>query len=45
MEDRLALGKQVLVAQPFSVLLGAELLSFSQGDAELKVLIRAELMQ
>lgn len=45
MEDRLAWGKQVLAAQPFSVLLGAELLSFSQGGAELKVPIKAELMQ
>jgi uncharacterized protein (TIGR00369 family) len=45
MEDRLARGKQVLAAQPFSVLLGAELLSLSKGSAELKVPIRAELMQ
>ncbi len=45
MENRLAWGKQVLAAQPFSVLLGAELLSFSKGGVELKVPIKAELMQ
>lgn len=45
MEDRLAWGEQVLAAQPFSVLLGAGLLSFSKGGVELKVPIKAELMQ
>ncbi len=38
-------GKQVLASQPFSVLLGAELLAFSEGSAELKVPIKAQLMQ
>src|SRR5512136_524026 len=45
MEDLLALGKQVLASQPFSVLLGAELLYFSQGRAEIKVPIRPQLKQ
>lgn len=45
MEDLLELGKQVLASQPFSVLVGAELLHFSQGHAELKIPIRPELKQ
>jgi uncharacterized protein (TIGR00369 family) len=45
MDDVLAIGKQVLTSQPFSVLLGAELLYFSQGRAEIKVPIRPELKQ
>jgi uncharacterized protein (TIGR00369 family) len=45
MEDLFTLGKEVLASQPFSVLIGAELLSFSQGYAELKIPIRPELKQ
>lgn len=45
MEDMLTWGRQVLAAQPFSVLLGAELLSFSGSSAELKIPIKAELKQ
>jgi uncharacterized protein (TIGR00369 family) len=45
MDDMLTWGRQVLAAQPFSVLLGAELVSFSEHRAELKIPIRAELMQ
>jgi len=45
MEDLLDLGKQVLASQPFSVLVRAELLSFTQGYAELKIPIRPELKQ
>jgi len=45
MEDLLNLGKQVLASQPFNGLIGAELLSFSQGYAELKIPIRPELKQ
>ena len=45
MDDVLTIGKQVLTSQPFSVLLGAELLYFSQGRAEIKVPIRLELKQ
>jgi uncharacterized protein (TIGR00369 family) len=45
MKDMLAWGRQILASQPFSVLLGAELLSFSQGNAELKIPIKADLKQ
>jgi uncharacterized protein (TIGR00369 family) len=38
-------GKQVLASQPFSVLLGAELLAFCEGSVELKVPLRADLKQ
>jgi len=41
----LTLGKQVLASQPFSVLLGTELLRFGDGSAELRIPIRAELKQ
>jgi len=45
MEDLLTWGKQVLAAQPFSVLLNAELLAFSGSGAALKVPITDELKQ
>ncbi len=45
MEDLLTLGKQVLAAQPFSVLIGTELKSFSPGQAELIIPIRPQLKQ
>jgi len=45
MKDLFTLGKEILASQPFSVLIGAELLSFSQGYAELKIPIRPELKQ
>jgi uncharacterized protein (TIGR00369 family) len=45
MEDIHKLGKQVLASQPFSGLIGTELVSFSQGYAELKIPIRPELKQ
>jgi uncharacterized protein (TIGR00369 family) len=45
MEDLFDFGKQALASQPFSVLVGAELLHFSQGRAELKIPIRPELKQ
>ena len=32
MEDLLAFGRQAMASQPFSVLLGAELLHFSQVE-------------
>lgn len=41
----LAWGRQILASQPFSVLLGTELLSLSEGSVELKIPIQAELMQ
>ena len=45
MEDVLTWGRQILASQPFSVLLGTELLNLSEGNAELKIPIRAELKQ
>jgi uncharacterized protein (TIGR00369 family) len=45
MEDMLSWGRRILGSQPFSILLGAELLGFSEGSAELKIPIRAELTQ
>lgn len=45
MDEMLELGRQVLAAQPFSVLIGAELIGFSVGSTELKVPIKHELKQ
>jgi uncharacterized protein (TIGR00369 family) len=45
MDEMLKMGQQVLAAQPFSVLIGAELIGFSAGSAELKVPIKEELQQ
>jgi uncharacterized protein (TIGR00369 family) len=45
MDEMLALGRQVLAMQPFSVLIGAELTEFSAGRTELKIPIRQELRQ
>lgn len=45
MEDKLTLGRKILAAQPFSVLLGSELISWSDVGAELKIPIKAELRQ
>jgi uncharacterized protein (TIGR00369 family) len=45
MEDMLTWGRQVLASQPFSALLGAELVTFSEGSAELKIPIRPDLKQ
>ena len=45
MDEMLELGRQVLAAQPFSVLIGAELIGFTVGSAELKVPIKHELKQ
>jgi len=45
MDDLLTWGRQALASQPFSTLLGTELLAFSTSGAELKVPIRAELKQ
>ena len=41
----LDLGRKTLASQPFSVLLGAELLGLSPGMAEIKVPIRPQLGQ
>jgi uncharacterized protein (TIGR00369 family) len=45
MADLLASGKKILKSQPFSVLLGAELVDFRQGRAELKLPITDRLKQ
>src|ERR1700738_5191231 len=45
MEDMLTWGRQILASQPFSVLLGAELLTLREGSVELKVPLRADLKQ
>lgn len=45
MEDKLTLGRKILAAQPFSVLLGSELINWSDVGAELKIPIKAELRQ
>jgi len=43
--DMLVRGRQVLAAQPFSVMLGTELLAFEEGRAELKTPITPQLLQ
>ncbi len=43
--DLLALGRRVLAAQPFSVLLGAELSAFEPGRAELRLAVRGDHLQ
>ena len=43
--DMLDSGRKILASQPFSVLLGAELLGLSPGTAEIKVPISPQLGQ
>jgi len=45
MGNMLEIGRQVLAAQPFSLLIGAELVQLVAGRAELKIPIKPELMQ
>ena len=45
MLDILGPGRRILASQPFSVLVGAELLHLGDGRAELRIPIRAELKQ
>lgn len=45
MADMLGPGRRILASQPFSVLVGAELLQLGDGRAELRIPIRAELRQ
>jgi len=45
MEITLELGRQVLASQPFSVLIGATLLAFIPGEAELTIPITDQLKQ
>jgi uncharacterized protein (TIGR00369 family) len=44
-DDILEKARRVVAAQPFSAMLGAELLAFGGGAAELKVPITAQVMQ
>lgn len=41
----LQIARQILASQPFSVLLGTEVVQFSAGQAELRLLIKPEFMQ
>ncbi|MGE3955843.1 MAG: PaaI family thioesterase [Vicinamibacterales bacterium] len=43
--DYLTLGREILVAQPFSRLVGAELVSAGDGKLEMSVTLRPELNQ
>jgi uncharacterized protein (TIGR00369 family) len=43
--DYLAVGREVLASQPFSMLIGAELLNASEGRLEMRVPLRPELNQ
>lgn len=45
MDAMLVMGRRVLASQPFSVLVGAELVVFAEGVAELKVPITPEVKQ
>lgn len=45
MTDLMQLGQSVLGRQPFSLLLGAELLEFEAGRAVLAISVRDELLQ
>jgi uncharacterized protein (TIGR00369 family) len=45
MPDILGLGRQILAVQPFSVLLGAQLTGFAEGQVELTIPIRPDLLQ
>ena len=45
MSDQLALGRSVLLSQPFSLLLGAELIHFDEGNAEIRIPIVDNLKQ
>jgi uncharacterized protein (TIGR00369 family) len=44
-DEMLARGREALASQPFSVLLGAELLIFASGRAELRIPIHEQLKQ
>ena len=45
MPDMLGPGRRILASQPFSVLVDAELLRLGDGQAELRIPVRAELKQ
>lgn len=45
MSEQLYVGKSVLASQPFSALMGAELVAFAEGHAEIRIPIRDDLKQ
>lgn len=45
MSEQLNVGKSVLASQPFSALIGAELVAFMEGHAEIRIPIRDDLKQ
>ena len=45
MANGLSLARQVLAAQPFSTLLGAEITQFGDGEAELRIAVSDKLHQ
>ena len=45
MTDLLSFGRQVLASQPFSVLVGAELVAFEPGKAEFSLDLKPEHLQ
>jgi uncharacterized protein (TIGR00369 family) len=45
MSDMLAIGKQILASQPFSLLIKTEITHFAVGQVELKIPITPELKQ
>lgn len=45
MADLISLGRTILASQPFSVLLGAQLVNFTPGQVELAIPIRPDLLQ
>ena len=45
MPDMLGPGRRILASQPFSVLVDAELVRLGDGQAELRIPVRAELKQ
>lgn len=45
MSEQLSFGKSVLASQPFSALIGAELVAFEEGHAEIRIPIRDDLKQ
>lgn len=45
MAEYVAVGRSILASQPFSVLLGAQLIDFAPGRAELAIPIQRELLQ
>jgi uncharacterized protein (TIGR00369 family) len=45
MTEQLEFGKSVLLSQPFSILIGAELTQFSEGHAEITIPITDKLKQ